>query len=417
MNTERRPATPLSRREFLPRLAALALASPAVCWRSRAAEARSEPKATFRAAVIGHTGRGNYGHELDRAFDGCAAVQVVAVADPVERGRAAAARRSGALRQYADFREMLAKEQPDLVVVAPRWTEEHHAMGLAALQAGAHVLMEKPITPTLVEADDLLAEADRRRLRIAVAHQMRLSPSITYLRQRLADGLIGQLAQIRAWGKQDRRAGGEDLLVLGTHIFDLMRLLAGDPLWCTARVLHRGRDLRADDGHEATEAIGLVGGDHIDAQFAFADGVMAFFTSRGDLRETTAHWGLELIGSQGVVRLLLDIDPTVYVLRPGRWMPHGKADRWERLAGDPALDAPPSQRGFGAANRRVVADWLDAIRAHREPACSGRDAMKALEMIMAVYHAALSGGRVAFPLSERRHPLRSAGPAGDRGPL
>lgn len=412
MNSRPLQAVPVSRRQFLPRLAVLALATPAIGSRSRAAEARSDPAPTFRAAIVGHTGRGDYGHELDRAFEGLSAVQVVAVADPVERGRAAAARRCGALRQYADYREMLAKEQPQLVVVAPRWTEEHHAMGLAALQGGAHVLLEKPITPTLAEADDLLAEAARRKLRIAVAHQMRLSPSITHLRQRLAEGLIGELAQIRAWGKQDRRAGGEDLLVLGTHIFDLMRLLAGDPLWCTARVLQRGRDLRVDDGHQATEAIGLVGGDTIDAQFAFAGGVMAFFTSRGDLRETTAHWGVELIGSQGIVRILLDIDPTVYVLRAGRWAPGGKTDHWERLAGDPALSAPPSQRGFGAANRRVVADWLEAIGADREPACSGREAMKALEMIMAVYHAALGGRRVPFPLTERRHPLRSAGATG-----
>lgn len=414
MNPTLPQTTPLSRRDFLPRVATLALAFPALHLRPRAAEARSDPRAAFRAAVIGHTGRGDYGHELDRAFEGFAEVQVVAVADPVERGRAAAARRSGALRQYADYREMLTNEQPQLVVVAPRWTEEHHAMGMAALQAGAHLLIEKPITPTLAEADDLLAEAARRHLRIAVAHQMRLSPGITHLKQRLAEGLIGELAQIRAWGKQDRRAGGEDLLVLGTHIFDLVRLLVGDPLWCTARVLDHGRDLRADDGRQATEAIGPVGGDNIDAQFAFANGVMAFFTSRGDLRETTAHWGLELIGSKGVVRILLDIDPAVYVLRPGRWTPTGKTNRWDRLESDPTLNAPPNQRGFGAANRRVVADWLEAIRSEREPACSGRDAMKALEMIMAVYHAALSGGRVAFPLSERRHPLRSAGPAGDR---
>ena len=50
-------------------------------------------------------------------------------------------------------------------------------------------------------------------------------------------------------------------------------------------------------------------------------------------------------------------------------------------------------------------DWLDAIQKDREPACSARAATKSLEMIMAVYHAALGGRRVSLPLEERGHPL------------
>jgi predicted dehydrogenase len=52
-----------------------------------------------------------------------------------------------------------------------------------------------------------------------------------------------------------------------------------------------------------------------------------------------------------------------------------------------------------------VDDWLEAIRTNREPQCSGRDGMKAIEMVMAAYHAALSGKRIAFPLADRAHPL------------
>jgi predicted dehydrogenase len=395
----------ISRREFLQRAASLsgcagvAFASfrpPAVFG------ADGEPR---RAAVIGHTDRGDYGHGLDVVFNGLPDVAVVAVADPEAAGREAAAKRCGARRQYADYGEMLAKEKPQLVSIAPRWSEQHHAMALASLEAGAHLYMEKPITPTLAEADEILALADRRGLRIAVAHQMRLAPSIVHLKRRLADGLIGDLVQVRAWGKQDNRAGGEDMLVLGTHLFDLLRLLVGDATWCTARILQEGREFTRADAHKVQEQIGLVGGTEIEAQFAFANGVLANFTSRASLRQTVAHWGMELIGSKGVVRLLMDVFPRVFQLDAGQWETAGKTDRWRPLQDDPTLIFTPEQRGFGPANRRVVDDWLEAVRTRREPQCSGRAAMRALEMVMAVYQAGLSGARVSFPLASRRHPL------------
>jgi predicted dehydrogenase len=56
---------------------------------------------------------------------------------------------------------MLEKEKPDLVCIAPRCTDEHHEMAQAALRVGAHVYLEKPITQTLAESDELLALADR----------------------------------------------------------------------------------------------------------------------------------------------------------------------------------------------------------------------------------------------------------------
>lgn len=371
-----------------------------------AAETSGAAGGNRRAAIIGHSGRGDYGHGLDVVFNDLPGVSVVAIADPVASGREAAAKRSGALRQYSDYREMLAKEQPQLVSISPRWSEQHHAMGLAALAAGAHLYLEKPITTTLAEADELIALAGKRGLKIAVAHQMRLAPNIVHLKRKLADGLIGDVVQIRSWGKQDHRAGGEDMLVLGTHLFDMMRHLVGDAEWCSARITHQGREFTKADARTVQEQIGLVGGTEIEAQFSFAKGVMATFTSRAALRETVAHWGLELIGSTGVVRILMDVFPQVFLLEAGKWTAQGKTDRWAPLMDDPTLNFTSEQRGFGPANRRVVEDWLGAIRTDREPACIGRDAMRALEMVMAVYQAGLTGTRAHLPLPSRLHPLK-----------
>src|SRR3954447_15131275 len=87
----------------------------------------------IRAVVIGHTGRGGYGHGMDLVFAGRDAIEVVAAADFDDRGREAAIKRCNAARGYADFREMIEKERPRLVSIAPRMTAERREMLLAAV--------------------------------------------------------------------------------------------------------------------------------------------------------------------------------------------------------------------------------------------------------------------------------------------
>src|SRR5262245_4154884 len=70
------------------------------------------PSRSYRACVIGHTGRGGYGHGLGTSFQKIPNVTVVGVADPDDKGRLGAARQTGAARAYADYREMLDRERP-----------------------------------------------------------------------------------------------------------------------------------------------------------------------------------------------------------------------------------------------------------------------------------------------------------------
>ncbi|MGD0089075.1 MAG: Gfo/Idh/MocA family oxidoreductase [Planctomycetota bacterium] len=385
-----------TRRRFL----GLAATAAAAALDSRADEDGKAPARPYRAAIIGHTGKGNFGHGLDVCFNGREDAVVVAVSDPDPAGRAKAAQRAKAPRQYADFREMLAQEKPQLVSIAPRWPVLHHDLALAALQAGAHLYCEKPFTSTLAEADELLAAANKSGLKIAVAHQMRLAPGILHLKKMLDAGLIGELQEIRARGKQDHRAGGEDLMVLGVHLFNLMIFFAGPAQWCSARVRQQGHEITLADAHAATEDIGPVAGDDIAAEFGFAKAVKAVFGSSAGNRGRTEHWGLELSGSKGVAKVAADIPPKVFVRKSG-----APEDAWEPVPEDPALNAPPEKDAFSPANRRMVDDLLAAIREAREPFCSGRDGMKAVEMVLAVYSSALSGARVPLPLEKRAHPL------------
>src|SRR5215831_5095700 len=89
----------MTRRQFL---GATLGSTGAVAIGLRAAESTATPERKFRAAIIGDTGHGNYGHEHDLIFNGRENITVVAVADPDQAGCAKAAARAHALRQYAD---------------------------------------------------------------------------------------------------------------------------------------------------------------------------------------------------------------------------------------------------------------------------------------------------------------------------
>ncbi len=117
----------MKRREFIGSTAA-GLAALATR-RSHAAKAQGSK---YRVAVIGRTGRGNYGHGLDIVWNNIEKAQVVAVADDDAQGRAAAARRLKAPTAYADYRQMLEKERLTIVGVRP-WCSEPLGCGGTAL--------------------------------------------------------------------------------------------------------------------------------------------------------------------------------------------------------------------------------------------------------------------------------------------
>lgn len=392
-------ARPMRRRRFL------RVAGGGLAWSLGMMTTGASPPRLMRAAVIGHTGRGNYGHGLDLVFTGRGGIEVVAVADPDVAGRKRAQERIRVKRSYADFRDLLEKEQPDLVCVAPRFTDQHHAMVSAALRVGAHVYCEKPFMRTLAEADEVLALAAAKNLRIAVAHQGRVSPATLLLKRRLDEGLIGDLREIWVHGKQDRRAGGEDMVVLGTHQFDIVRFIAGQPLWCTARILHRGREATRADIRAATEDVGPILGEEIDATFGFSRGVKVRYISREKNASAAGPWGMEIVGSAGSLKLLNDPHTKAFLMGGAAGGLGAKANEWRPLADATTDSAAGRDASVPAANRRVVDDWLAAIAGSREPVCSGFAAMRSLEMIHAVFAAGLAKERVTFPLKDRAHPL------------
>ncbi|MCY4482055.1 MAG: Gfo/Idh/MocA family oxidoreductase [Spirochaetaceae bacterium] len=353
----------------------------------------------YRAAAIGHTGRGGFGHGLHRAFRGVEGVEMVAVADPDPDGRARAQAEAEALRGYPEYREMLAREELDLVSVGPRWLDQRLAMVLACIDAGCHVYCEKPFAISLEDGDRMVAAARAAGVKIAVGHfHGAYLPGADRLKALIDAGRIGGLQELHAHGKHDHRGGGEDMMDLGIHLFNLMQYLAGDALWVSARVTVEGRDIEPADVHEATEPLGPVAGDRIDSYIAFAGGVAGLFDSKRHSVGVNERYGMEIVGSEGIVSLRGGSTTDGLMIYPyPLWAPARVEQRWQPLD----LGPPPEHGGHYLA----VTDLIDAVEQGREPLCSGCDGVKALELVLAPYAAQIAGARVALPMADRRHPL------------
>jgi predicted dehydrogenase len=291
-----------------------------------------------------------------------------------------------------------------LVAVAPRWLDQRLPMVTAAVEAGVKAIYcEKPFARSLAEADEMLAACDARGVKLAVAHQNRAFPAPGLAQTLLAAGKIGRLRTMRAFTKHDERGGGLELLLHGTHLFDLMRFFAGEAHWCHARVTQDGRDVIAADAHLDDEG-GLIAGDDVVAEYGFERGVIGWLESiRSDDGGGTPYFHLELGGTGGVLALWSSLSsPVLHYPRPFA-LPDAP-DRWEIVQPEVA-PLPEGVSAMHPANQELVADLLAALEQDRQPIASGHAARAALEMIMGAYESHLTGHRVALPLERREHPL------------
>ncbi len=143
----------------------------------------------IRVAVIGF---GYWGPNLARNFRECAGTDLVAIVDPSPARHAAAARRFPRVATAPTADDVLGRADVDAVAIATP-VATHAALALAALRAGKHVLVEKPMAASLAEAEAIVAEATRRGLTLMVDHTFVYTPAVQKIRQLVADGEIGDI--------------------------------------------------------------------------------------------------------------------------------------------------------------------------------------------------------------------------------
>jgi UDP-N-acetylglucosamine 3-dehydrogenase len=215
----------------------------------------------LRAAVFG---LGSMGANHARVLNALHGVELVGVMDTASDAvdRATSGRTA---RGYTDVAAMLAAERPDLVVVAVP-TSLHHEVTLQALEAGAHVLVEKPIAATRAEGEEMIAAAQARNLLLTVGHIERYNPAVRELKRRLGEGELGRIFQVRATrlGPFPARIRDVGVVVdLAPHDLDVMRyLLESEPIRLYAETEQRihtdHEDLLTGIVKFASGAVGLL---------------------------------------------------------------------------------------------------------------------------------------------------------------
>lgn len=297
----------------------------------------------LRAAVIGVGYLGQYHAEK---YAACQGVELVGVADTNEaRAREIAARHG--CRAVADFRELLPAV--DLVsVVVP--TDGHYPVARACLAAGRHVLVEKPITRTLEEADALVALARTRGSCLAVGHLERFNPAFAALRAMLPQPLFIEAERLS--GFKERGAEVDVVADLMIHDIDLVLAMARAEIsWVSAC------------GYRAlTDSVDIAS-----VRIEFADGSVANLSASRI--------------SQAPVRKLRAFGSDRYVSAD---LQNAKV-RVVRRAEDGRI-VQEDERTFPAADplRDVVESFVAAVRESRDPAVSGTDGRRALALAIEV---------------------------------
>lgn len=359
---------------------------------------------TYRIGIIGRTGRGDYGHAVDMSFLQLPNCQVVGVADDDAMGLAAAAQRLKVEATFRDYREMLDKTKPDIVAICQRWVDQHREMILAAAERGIHVYMEKPCVRSLDDADAVVAACERSHVKLAVAHPTRYSPRLAKIKELIAAGAIGKVLEFRGRGKEDRRGGGEDLWVLGSHVMDMIRALAGHPEWCFAEVTQDGQPIRKEHVVEGNEGLGPLAGDAIAAMYGLSGGAKAYFQSVRNAAGKPSRYGLVIYGSTGAFEIQEGMLSTMRYLGDGGWG-RGKAV-WKEVT-SAGIDQPeplvaPLENDRHA---QAILDLISAIENDRQPLCGVYEARGLTEMIIACFESQRLGKPVKLPLENRQHPL------------
>lgn len=371
----------------------------------------AESNSRFRVAVIGHTGRGNYGHELDTVWQKMDRTKVVAVADPVADGREKARRRLqlDSASAFESYEEMLSEVSPDIVAVAPRHIDQHAAMAVAAAESGARgIYIEKPFVRDLNEADQVIAACQKNGTRLAIAHRNRYHPALPVLRELVAEGKIGKLLEIRCRGKEDHRGGGLDLWVLGSHLLNLAHYFCGDPIACSATILQDGRPASPKDVVAGGEGVGPIAGNALHARFETKQEVPLFFESVKSQGTKEAGFGLQLIGSEGIIDLRADREPLAHIRLGSPFLPSGDPQPWLPIT-SAGIDKPEpihNIRELVGGHQAVLLDLIAAIEENRETLCNENDGRVVVEMTMAIFASHREGGkRVSLPLEEKTHPF------------
>jgi UDP-N-acetyl-2-amino-2-deoxyglucuronate dehydrogenase len=317
-------------------------------------------------------------------------VELIGISSLNQELAAVRAQKAGC-RSFVDHRELLALEPDVIVVCTPH--PSHPALAIAALEAGAHTLVEKPLAVEVRDADEMIGAAERVGRLLGVCFQQRFRPVIAAARGLIASGRLGELVRVSivdplyrpnsyyrtaSWRGTWEGEGGGVLMNQAPHTLDLLCHLVGPPttVWGVSR--RRSQPIEAED----TAA----------ALLEYSNGAV------GTLAVSTTEPGLqriELVGDRGRIEIVGEMLAYERFAPPlSEHLPTCK-EMFEQPTRVRERVALPDGRGD---HLDVHEDFAAAIRAGGAPRVPARDALCSLELANAIVLSTHTGRAVPLPL-------------------
>jgi predicted dehydrogenase len=355
---------------------------------------------TLRAALIGAGAIAVNGHIP--AYQQAEGVEIAAICDVNSDRVAKVAAEIGIPGAFTDYKDMLATVKPDLVSVCSP-NALHCAMACDALEAGAHVICEKPMCLTYADAERMLATAKAAGRTLTIGHHMRYQPATVKAHEMIQQGALGQVYYVKAsylrrsgipgygsWFTNRDLAGGGAMMDIGCHMLDLSLWLMGHP-----KPVSVSASTYAKFGPLA-KGLGSWGADHFGAGSRFdVDDLTTAFVRFADGSTLTieASWAthgsqgqnLQIFGTEGGLELnanLFGAETPLHYFGDG---PSGLCDEEVPLG-------EVSSRG----HRALIPDWVEAIRAGKPPIIQPEHGALVVQIIEAAYKSAVVGAEIAL---------------------
>ncbi len=328
--------------------------------------------------------------------------ELVAVADPLEAPARRAAERFGVPHVFTDYRDLLALPLDAVSVCTPN--ASHEPIALAALDAGKHVLCEKPLALDYAGARRMHARAEHTGLKTAVNFRYRWMPAAGFVRDLLHGGELGEVYHVYAhyfngnlhdpttpldWRLMRAASGSGALADLGSHLIDLCRFWLGE-------IASVHGHLRTFTPQRPLPAGGIGQVDVDDAasfRVHFANGAEGVFNASRCAIGRNNHQRIEIYGAKGAV--IYEIEKWD---RGGDQLQICFGSGQARYGGFATVKVSPSY--LLGTPLRVITDFVDAIRADTRPSPSFYDGMHCQEVLDAVALSAREGVWVDLPLAE-----------------
>jgi predicted dehydrogenase len=321
-------------------------------------------------------------------------VELVAVCDVDERLARTRARDAGVERVFTDFDAMLREVACDAVdICTPH--DLHAPLAHAAIEAGRHVLVEKPFALSLDECRSLVSSAGRAGVTLMVAQNQRFLPAHQGTRVVVAAGRLGAIRAVRSdsiqcwpalvpaghWQYDGARAGGGVLINVAVHRIDLLRYLVGEVRRVSSAVCR-------------TTHPNFVNGaeDYAAATLEFENGALGqLFATCSAFR---APWCEQfmLFGEAGAIHA---VPPLGHMRGPAFAATSSRSapvSEWlDQFAGFEPVDAEAEGLPSESGQVNEILHFADCCRTGAEPLSSGRDNVETMKIAFGIYEAARTG--------------------------